>query len=562
MAVTWSESDWSDVRRATAASGAAEGPGEVDNRLATLTGFRRKTATATRIDLEWDPVPGASTVLYQGYTLQYKLATGSGNWMNVPNSATSGSTGRAVSGKVQGRVAGLSSGTTILVRGRANHPTDPTRNGEWTAPLTVSTTGVVGPTVTLINRTSNTLRVVCTAFPGATSHKFRWRRSTQDNYSESPDITASNRQYTITNLTPSTRFLVSAKGNNGNYGEEVAFTTAAVFSPPSIQRGPAPSGFVHTRSGPKSLSYRWVPVPGALGYNIKYWKTGSDESTAQFHYQAQPGGIAAGVFRGAGILGPQTATISRLDSAQEYRARIQSVYRLEAQNSLFSSIVKATTGGARSATALPNLTASVTINEPNLTAVFRFPGHASVDVGATTTIQWRIKRNGVEVRRSELVNSTGPTAAGQAFTTTLSLNNIKPPSYPYGDYELQWSYTIDTATGPSGAQDWSYTRSAPAGQIFNGTLTSGSPGNANELGFRDGMYGDISPDGGPIKSLYFTSFGSFGGGRAGFLNIAIDGDWTSVQVGSLTYLRRNGGNRQSYKGGIPRENRTATVIVR
>lgn len=544
----------SDVARARAAVGSGTGvgegppPGTAPNKLPAPTGLTVSAVTRTTATLTWTAVAGAGS-----YAVQRKLDGTNRDWATLTARPTAATL----------RVTGLSAGNAYLFRVQALHATDATRNSDYSAPVSAITPAPVGDTklpaptgLAALHITSNSISFTWSATAGAVGYELRYRFASQDNYQSSGRLSASLSASLA--LQPSTRYRVSIRAlaasaaNNSQWSEEITVATALIAEAPPANRPPPPSNMRLVTASERSLTLQVDLTPFALrtsrGVRWLYWEEGNQRTARSRTGQA-------------------TITLTGLKHDTAYKIRAQTLQRIFAPDSVGDSALTAEFTARTTASgtdrAYPRMTATVSVREPNLTAVFSFPGGDNrVVPGARTIITWSLAIGNVTKASGTLTDSTGPAVAGRSFQVRLTRAGITPPTYPYGDYKLNWAYTINGKAGPSGSVDWLLPRRPGTSSIFTGTLTANTRGT--DTGYRKGVFGAMSPAGGPITGIYVRQLSGYL--RIQWLYINITGTWTSVTIGGKKYLRSEvsaNGRAAVYRGGIPtRSNATAPVIVR
>lgn len=548
---TFTHSERSDIARALAARAGTEGdtgpgvdtgPGTAANKLPAPTGLSVSSVTRTTANLAWTAVAGAGS-----YTVQRKLDGTNRDWSTL-SAVTPASL----------RAAGLTAGNAYLFRVRANHPTDSSRNSDYSSPVSAITPAPVGDTrlatptgLATSTITSNSAGVSWGASTGAVGYELRWRGASQDSHQSSGRL-GTGLSANIGDLTASTRYAVSVRAlatsaaNNSLWSGDVSFTTAALAPRVPVNRIPTPSNIRLVSRTARSITVQADPVQNSRGFEWRYWESGN-ERTARTR------------------VGQRSITLTGLKASTAYKIQVRALKNVFTPDSVgdspYSGSITATTTASGTDRAYPRMSASVSVREPNLTASFTFPGDSRVAPGSRTIITWSLTIGNVTKASGTLTNTTGPSSSGRSFTTRLSRSGITPPTYPYGDYKLNWAYTINGKSGPSGSANWLLPRRAGTSSIFSGTMTvnTRTRGNITEYGYSKGNFGAMSPAGGPINGIVVRSqrYGLF---TITTIHIGISGSWTSVTVGGVKYNRSEGGNI-SYRGRVPTQNNATTDVV-
>ena len=546
------------------------------SKLLTPDSLAYSSSTMNTITINWLAVMGADPARYKGYTIQYKASTGTANWADVANSAAgagSGTSGVSVDGTVSGIIRGLTAGTSYLIRVRANHPTVPAANSDFTAPITARTTAAPGdtkldpPEARLIgSATSNTALIGVIAVTGATGYEIRHRLAGSETFTVTRVRAGLNQL--LVGLTPDTAYLASARAlassssNNSEFGDEVSFTTRAIAPPPPVVKVATPANLRSTAQTAHSITVACDAVTGARGYSFRYWETGK-ETIARFASNTSP-----------------SATITGLKASTTYRVQCRANGQTTLHNSRLSGRIDVTTRAATAPTPLPAMSVDISVSEPNLGLRFRFPGHPSVVPGTRIDVRYFI-RQGSRVIKGPLtfVNTNGPILPGGAFTlqNIRAATDVRPPKYAYGTtYRVTWIYYVrGVGTGPSGSKNWSYRSRAGTSFLFRGSITGGryNPrvGFRVRTGFESGVIGSVDRSSGSatISALYADAPRGARGASNLVLSVSGAPNWSVLTVGGYSYARTSAagggsssGGRWSYAGGIPNERAAAIVTIK
>lgn len=226
-----------------------------------VTGLTAGTPTATTVPLSWNAISG-----YGWFQVQYKM-TSSGTWLNFATTAV---------GATSITVTGLSGGN--MYDFRVVRVCSPTSLGNWTSPVTATTTAPVAipcslpPTnIVVSNPTGTSLTVSWTGVVNAGWYAVQYKTTAGNTWST---LTTGATSMVINGLMPNTSYDVQVKTfcNSLNSGMSSAYSATSTLSTVSLPCSLAPSNITVQTIAANTTTITWTAVPGAGWYGVRYKK--------------------------------------------------------------------------------------------------------------------------------------------------------------------------------------------------------------------------------------------------------------------------------------------------
>lgn len=222
------------------------------------SGITAANITAQSAFISWMAVPGG-----QGYQVQYRIS-GTQNWFNM-SAVNPGTT-----------LSGLTANTLYELKVRTVCGQNVLSN--WSPVFTFTTlAGTTTPcpppngiTVTAVGNNWATISWI--PVPGVTLYNLSYKKATMTNWL---NVTTNTPGKTIFNLSDTTQYQFRVRCQcmanlPGAYSPVYTFTTTGVPNPCNPPTGIQTSNITST-----SAKISWSPVPGAMGYQVRYRITGS-----------------------------------------------------------------------------------------------------------------------------------------------------------------------------------------------------------------------------------------------------------------------------------------------